>query len=277
MVLFGGVWPLTKHAFQHATPLWFGFTRAALAGISAAALLAAMGRLHRPLRRDMPALLAVGGLQIGAFFALAHIALSLVPAGRTAILGSVTIFWLVPLSVWLLGEKVSRARWLAAGIGLAGVGVMMSPWAIDWTAPGVLFGHALLLGASLCWALAILALRLRPPASPVIDLLPGIFLLGSLVVLPVALWREPISAGGGIGAGAWPTAAFVGLVAAPVGTWAMVEAGRHLNAVVASVGFLLVPLLGIVLSTTWLGEALGWDMVVGGALVVLSVIVAARG
>lgn len=277
VLLFGGVWPVTKYAFAHATPLWFGFTRAALAALSAALMLAAMGRLRVPKRDDWPGLCAIGLLQIGAFFALAHVALSLVPAGRTAILGNVTIFWLVPLSVLLLGEPVSRRRWIAAGLGLAGVGVMMSPWGMDWSAPGAVFGHALLLLASLCWSLAILTTRLYPPRTPIADLIPWVFALGALLILPIALWREPFSEGGGVGQGAWLIAGFIGLIAAPIGTWATVEAGRHLNAVLASVGFLMVPLVGLVLATTWLGEPLGWDLILGGGLVVLSVIVAARG
>lgn len=275
--LFGGVWPVTKVALAHATPLWFGFTRAALAALSAAILLGVMGRLRLPRRSDLPGLAATGLLQIGAFFALAHVALSLVPAGRTAILGNVTIFWLIPLSVLLLGERVSPRRWVAAGLGLAGVGVMMSPWGMDWSAPGAVFGHGLLLVASLCWSLAILVTRLYPPRTPIADLIPWMFVLGAMLLLPLALWWEPLSAGGGVGVGAWWTAAFIGLIAAPIGTWATVEAGRHLNAVVASVGFLMVPLVGLVLATTWLGEPLGWDLILGGGLVVISVIVAARG
>ena len=35
-------------------------------------------------------------------------------------------------------------------------------------------------------------------------------------------------------------------------------------------------LLGVVLATTWLGEPLGWDLLAGGALIALSVGVAAR-
>ena len=66
-------------------------------------------------------------------------------------------------------------------------------------------------------------------------------------------------------------------MAAPVGTWATIEAGRRLSGMLASLGFLLVPLLGVVLATTWLGEPLGWDLLAGGALIVLSVAIAARG
>ena len=34
VLLFGGVWPLTKDALNHATPLWFAASRAALAAVA---------------------------------------------------------------------------------------------------------------------------------------------------------------------------------------------------------------------------------------------------
>src|SRR5689334_14353098 len=105
---------------RHATPLWFALNRAALAALVTAVLLALMGRLRWPARADLPCIAAVGLLQLGSFFALTHLALDWVPAGRTAILCNVTIFWLVPLSVWVLGERVSVRQWAAAGVGLLG-------------------------------------------------------------------------------------------------------------------------------------------------------------
>jgi O-acetylserine/cysteine efflux transporter len=273
VVLFGGVWPLTKHALLDGTALWFGFWRAGLAVISASLVLALLGRLRLPARSDWPATLALGGLQIGAFFAFAHAAIELIPAGRTAILGNVTIFWLVPLSVWLLTERVSPMKWFAAGVGLLGVTVMMGPWAIDWSAPGVLRGHLWLLGASLAWSVAIIVLRKRPPRAPLVELLPFAFLIGAAILAGVAWFKEPQ---GGLGAGAWPYALFIGLFAAPIGTWAISEGTRHLNAVVASLGVLMVPVFGVALATLWLGEPLGWDLLVGGGLIVLSVLLATR-
>lgn len=278
VLFFGGIWPLTKHAYQFATPMWFGFARAGLAAVATGAAMAAFGRLHVPPQRDWLVVAVLGLLQIGGFFALSHAALAMVPAGRTAILCNVTIYWLVPLSVWFLGERVSTQRWVAAGIGLLGVLVMMGPWAIDWSAPGVLLGHGMLLLSALFWSIAIVVTRLRPPSRPIMELLPWVFAVAALVVLlPLALWLEPFSAGGGIGRQAMWIAAFIGLIAAPVGTWANVEAARHLNAVLASVGFLMVPVFGVALAVIWLGEPLGWDLIVGGSLVVLSVVLAAKG
>lgn len=275
VLLFGGIWPVTKHAFAHATPLWFALNRAGLAALVSATLLAALGRLRAPRRADLPAVVAIGLLQLGGFFALTHLALGFVPAGRTAILSNVTVFWLVPLSVLVLGERVSPRQWAAAAVGLLGVLALMAPWATPGGAsPGVPAGYALLLGASLAWSVAILVTRRLPPQRPVLELLPWCFGLGALLILPMALLREPA---GGIGREAWPHAAFVGAVAAPVGTWATIEAGRRLSGVVASLGFLAIPAFGVALSNLWLGEPLGWDVLLGGALIVGGVAIAARG
>ena len=240
MLLFGGIWPVTKDAMRDATPLWFALNRAAMAALVTALLLALLRRLRPPTRADLPCVVAIGLLQLGSFFALTHLALDWVPAGRTAILCNVTVFWLIPLSVWLLGERVSARQWAAAGVGLLGVLVLMAPWTLgDPAAAPMLLGYALLLLASLAWSLAILVTRRLPPRRPVLELLP------------------------------W--------LAAPVGTWATIEAGRRLSGLLASLGFLVIPAVGVLLSNLWLGEALGLDVLLGGALIVGSVALAARG
>jgi drug/metabolite transporter (DMT)-like permease len=55
----------------------------------------------------------------------------------------------------------------------------------------------------------------------------------------------------------------------------VLEVGRRLPGAVASVAFLLVPAFGVFVSTLWLGEPFGWDMMLGGGLIVGSVILAA--
>lgn len=272
--LFGGIWPVTKDALTDATPLWFAVGRAGLAAVVSALLLAAMRRLRWPGRADLPAVAAIGLLQLGTFFAATHVALAFVPAGRTAILSNVTVFWLVPLSLLVLREVVSARQWAAVGVGLFGVLLLVAPWSLAEAGPGVLLGYGLLLLASLAWSVAILVTRLRPPRLPVLDLLPWCFALGTLLVLPLAWWREPA---GGIGPGAWPHAGFVGAVAAPIGTWATIEAGRRLSGTVASLGFLVIPAFGVTLSTLWLHEPLGWEVLLGGGLIVASVALVARG
>ncbi|HWX48731.1 MAG TPA: DMT family transporter [Roseomonas sp.] len=274
VTLFGGAWPITKAALADATPLWFAVSRTLLGALIAGVVLAALRRLAWPTRQDWPATLGVGFLQLGGFFALTHLAVALVPAGRTAVLANVTIYWLVPMSVLVLRERVSTMRWVAAGLGLGGVAALTGPWAVDWSDPDILLGHLMLVLAALLWSCAIVITRLFPPRRTMLETLPWCFLLGALVLVPMALYLEPH---GGIGPGAWPHAAVIGGIVAPLGTWAVIEAGRRLPGAVSSVGFLLAPAIGVVVSTLWLGEPLGWDVLIGGALIAASVLVATRG
>ncbi len=266
VLLLGAGWPLTRFALlQGAGPAWFALGRASLSALVATAVLATLGRLRPPGRRDLPALLAVGLLQLAGFFAFAHAAVAWVPAGRTAILANCTIVFAVPLSVLLLGETISARRTAAGLLAAAGIAVLAGPWAIDWSAPHILRGHAYLLAAALCWTVAILVVRRFPPRASMLELLPWCFALASLALLPMALAHDP---------GRWNRAATVsllviGLFVAPLGTWCIMQAQFRLPVVVSSIGFLAGPAIGVVLATLFLHEALGPDIVLGAALILL--------
>lgn len=264
VILLGGAWPVTRHALLlGAAPAWFALGRAALAGVAVILVLALLGRLRWPTRGDLPALLSIGLLQIGAFFALAHAAVAWVPAGRTSILSNATLVWAVPLSLVLLREHIPARRWLAAGLGGLGILVLTSPWSLDWTAPNLLRGHLLLLAAAGCWAAAMVAVRRWPPRLSMLELLPWVFGLATLALLPMALTHET---------GTWPGAALacllgIGLVAGPAGTWCVMQATVTLPVVVASLGFLAAPVVGLLLSAAWLGEPLTPDLLLGAGLI----------
>jgi O-acetylserine/cysteine efflux transporter len=270
IALFGAAWPVTKLAVLHgASPAWFAFGRATLSCLSAAALVAVSGQHRVPGRGDILPLLTVGLLQLAGFFALGHLAIALAPAGRTAVLSNATGVWIVPLSV-LLGEAVPPWQWLAAVLGLLGVFVIVGPWGANWAQPGLVLGDALLLGAALCWALAIVVIRRRPPRMSLLEMLPWAFLLASIALLPLAL-VHPV---GHWDATGWAALLFIGLVAGPGGTWCVLQATRHLPMVVASTGFLGAPAFGLLLASVWLGEAMTPDLLLGAALILGGVVAA---
>jgi drug/metabolite transporter (DMT)-like permease len=275
VVLLSSAWPLTKIALAlGATPLWFAEGRAVLSGVTVAAIVALRGRLRLPGRADAAALVAIGALQLAGYFAFAHVAVAWVPAGRTAILANTTTIWIVPLSLVFLRERIPRRRWAAAGIGLAGVVVLMSPWAIDWTSPQVLIGHGFLLMASLCWSVAIIVTRVARPSLSMFELLPWCFGLASLLLLPLVFWEAPH---GTLGTQpvSWLALAYIGLVAGPLGTWCVVEATAKLPAMVSSVGFLTTPAVSLLLANLLLGEQITADLLAGSALIIGGVAIAA--
>jgi O-acetylserine/cysteine efflux transporter len=271
VVLLSSAWPLTKLALSRgSTPLWFAEGRAVLSCLTGAVLVAARGRLRTPRRADLPALAAVGALQLAAYFAFAHEAVAWLPAGRTAILANTTTIWVVPLSLFILKEHIPPRRWLAAGMGLAGVAVLMNPWAIDWRSAHVLIGNGFLLLAGLSWSVAIIVTRAARPSMSLFELMPWCFALASVLLLPLVWWRAP---DGTLcnGSECWLSLAYIGFVAGPIGTWCVVEATAKLPAMVSSVGFLSTPAVSLILANVFLGEPITADLIGGSALIMAGV------
>jgi O-acetylserine/cysteine efflux transporter len=275
IVLLSSAWPLTKIALAAgATPLWFAEGRAVLSGLVALVLLLVLGRFRLPARADLPAVFAIGGLQLGLYFALAHEAVAWVPAGRTAILANTTTIWVVPLSLVFLRERIPAGRWVAAALGLAGVAVLINPLAIDWRAGSVLIGHVFLLGAGLSWSIAIIVTRAVRLRSSMFALLPWCFLVGAVVLAPLVWWHAPHGTFG-VSPVSWWALAYIGLVAGPLGTWCIMEATAKLPTLVSSVGFLTTPAISLILANIVLHEPFTPDLLMGSALIMAGVACAA--
>jgi O-acetylserine/cysteine efflux transporter len=275
VLLLSSAWPLTKIALAAgATPLWFAEGRAVLSCLVASTLLLLLGRFRLPSRPDFAAIGAVGGLQLGLYFALAHEAVAWVPAGRTSILANTTTIWVVPLSLIFLRERISAARWVAAGLGLTGVIVLINPLAIDWTSANVLVGHLFLLGSALAWSVAIIVTRAARPRLSMFALLPWCFLLASILLAPLVWWHAPHGTFGESPL-SWWALAYIGLVAGPLGTWCIMEATAKLPVLVSSVGFLTTPAVSLLLANVLLHEPFTPDLLAGSGLIMAGVACAA--
>jgi drug/metabolite transporter (DMT)-like permease len=275
VVLLSSAWPLTKIALAAGTtPLWFAEGRAVLSGLTACLLLALTRGIRLPTRPDIAPILAIGGLQLGAYFALAHEAVAWVPAGRTAILANTTTIWVVPLSLIFLREHIPARRWLAAALGVTGIAVLMNPRAIDWTATRILVGHIFLLGAGLSWSVAIIVTRTARPNRTMFEMLPWCFLVGALVLAPLVVWHAPHGTFGPSPV-SWGALAYIGLIAGPLGTWCIMEATAKLPTLVSSVGFLTTPAVSLLLANLVLHEPFTPDLLAGSALIMAGVACAA--
>jgi drug/metabolite transporter (DMT)-like permease len=267
VVLFGVAWPVMKVGLEDgATPLWFATARAGLSAAASFALVLALGRWRLPGRQDLPIILSVGIFQITCFFALSNLGLRFVSAGRSAVLAYTTSLWIVPLAA-LAGERVGARRLIGVVVGLGGVAVLLDPLS-QGLSREVLLGDGCLLLAALAWALAIVHARRHVWRLSPLQVLPWQMLLATILLGGLALAAEP---GGGLPP-RWPVAlslAYLGIIAGPIASSSAMSVARALPTVVSSIGFLGVPVVGIVLSTLWLGEPVSWPLATGALLVLL--------
>lgn len=269
IVLWGANWPVMKVGLQFIPPLSFAAARMVMGAVILFGVAAALGELRWPSRQDWPIVLAVGAIQMAAFMALSTIGLQFVPAGRSAILAYTTPLWVTPLAIYVLGERLSRAKLYSLLCGLGGVAVLFNPFGFDWHDPRVLLGNGLLLAAALLWALLIVQVRRHHWQGSPLSLGPWQFSVAAVLLVPLALIFEADRP--------WHWSSELGWVLlynGPLATafcfWAMLTINRALPAITTSLGSLGVPAFGLLASTLALGEPvtvtnlLGFLLIAGG-------------
>jgi drug/metabolite transporter (DMT)-like permease len=270
VLIWGSNWPIMKVGLRSIDPLWFTAIRLMIALIAISMLLLFMGRLKLPHKEDIPIVFGVGLMQFAAFLTLINLGLMEVNAGRAALLAYTTPLWVAPGAYFILKEKLSRMKLVGVGVGLCGLLTLFNPLAFDWNDASVVKGNALLLVAALIWALSIVHVRKHQWKGTVLELTPWQILVALCVVTPFAWFSEtrPII---------WSNELVIillhnGVMGTALAQWASMRVTQMLPAVTVSLGFLMVPLMGILASIIWLDEpftltlGLGATLIIGGLL-----------
>jgi drug/metabolite transporter (DMT)-like permease len=260
-----------KVGLGYFPPFHFALMRLTLGAITMFAVAALAGQLRFPARQDWPVVLSIGLIQMCVFMVLSFLGLMYVGSGRAAILAYTTPLWVLPLSVWVLGERLNGARSLAFALGLSGVAVLFNPLGFDWSDRRVLFGNGLLLFGAALWAVQIVHVRRHRWAGTPLSLVPWQQAVAVLALLPLSQVFEPDAAL------RWtPESIAILAYNGPLATgfcfWALLTVTRALPAVTTSIGSLATPVVGMLAGALWLREPLSWTNTGGLALIAAAVV-----
>ncbi|RJK95462.1 DMT family transporter [Vallicoccus soli] len=265
-VTWGATYYVTGQALPTGSPLWGAVLRAVPAGL---VLLA--------LRRRLPAgswwwrSAVLGTLNTGAFFALVYVAAQLLPTSVAATVMATSPLLLLLLAWPLLGRRPAALPLAGAGLGLAGVALLVGAGTAAPDPRGVLASVTALLMASLGYVLA--ARWGRDPALVAPDVLSGTawqLLAGGLALVPAAAVVE--GAPPALDAPAVAGFAFVSLVATALAFSCWFAGLARLDPGTVGLLGLLNPLTGVALGTALAGERLGPAQGVGVLLVLAGVL-----
>jgi probable blue pigment (indigoidine) exporter len=130
--------------------------------------------------------LALGALNIGAFFALLFVAAYRLPGGVVATIIAAQPLLVAALSAWLLSERASARLVLAGVSGVTGVGLLVLPAGTTLDA----FGVAAAVGAAAVFATGIVLSKRWPSPAPLLVTTGWQLVTGGLLALPFALAFE---------------------------------------------------------------------------------------
>ncbi|MBV1875410.1 MAG: DMT family transporter [Cycloclasticus sp.] len=266
VIIWGSNWPIMKIGLRSIDPLWFTAARLSIALVTISTLLLFLGRLKRPHRQDVPIVLGVGVMQFAIFVTLINVGLTEVNASRAALLAYTTPLWVTPGAYFFLKEPISRMKLVGAGVGVCGLLILFNPLGFDWTDASVVKGNGLLLVAAMVWALSILHIRKHEWKGSVLELTPWQIMVALLIVVPYAWFSNtrPVI---------WSSELVLillynGMMATALAQWASMRVTQILPAITVSLGFLMVPLMGILSSIIWLNEPFTMTLGLGAALIV---------
>jgi drug/metabolite transporter (DMT)-like permease len=271
-LVWGAHWPITKIGLRDLPPFTYGVLRVATGLVVIVAILAVRRGLKLPDRRDLPVILSVGLGQMAAAIALMNLALQLVAAGRSSILVYTMPLWVGLFQLSSLRAGGARRQVAGLLIGLAGIGLLLSPQSIDWGSPGQLLGSAALLVSAVMWALTTIHLRRHEWHGTPFSLMPWQLLVA---IVPLAVLALTLEGGRTIN---WsPTAIAAIIYSGPIATalayWLAQSVSRALSSLTATMGFLTVPVVGLISSWLMLGEPLTLLDLAGAAATLVGVVV----
>ena len=270
-LVWGLHWPVTKIGLRDLPPFTYGTLRV-VTGLAVILVMLAIRRgLTLPDRRDIPVVLSVGLGQMAAAIALMNLALQLVAAGRSSILVYTMPLW---VGLFQLSTLRSGARRQVGGllIGLAGLALLLSPQSIDWGSQGRILATAALLLSAVIWAVTTIHLRGHEWHGTPLSLMPWQLLVA---LVPLAVLAIALEGGAEIH---WdPTAVAVVIYSGPIATalayWLAQSASRALSPLATTMGFLMVPVVGLVSSWAILGEPLTLIDLAGAGTTLVGVVV----
>jgi drug/metabolite transporter (DMT)-like permease len=269
VLIFGINWPIMARGDEAMAPLWLASFRLVGAAALVFAIVAARGSLSRVSRQDVPVLLSVGLIRVGLVNALVFSALRFVPPGRASVVAYTASLWTLPIAAVFLGEKLTPRRVGGVVAGCIGLGLLLEPWALDWSDTGVIIGLGMLLTGAVAMASTTVHIRGHRWHATPFELMPWQLVLGAVPTVAVALALE------GPPEVQWSTSVvaiilFQVVFASGVAMWGELTICRSLPAISANLFLMAIPAVGLGASVLWTGESLtpaalaGFALILGG-------------
>jgi drug/metabolite transporter (DMT)-like permease len=269
---FGTNFVAVKHVVDAAPPILFAAARFTLAGAILWSVIRVFEPTTRLRREDFLPVFGLGLVGITATQSVFTIGVALTTAANTAMIYSTAPIWGMLLGFALGLERPRLRGILGVALALVGVGFVVYD-GVDLDAG--LVGDLLILAAALFWgSYTVLSLSLLKRYSPLaVAAYP--MLLGGLAAFPLAILDPMPLRPEALTPSIWAAAVYSMLFSSAFGFAAWQRGVSQVGANRVLIYQYLVLLTGVTAGIVVLGEALGYEQIVG-ALVILAGVYLAR-
>ena len=252
-------WGLNFPIMKHLLSEWPPLSSRGLCGFVGAAALALIAIVRGQGVRVPPdmrlRLVLVSLLTISGWMAFLGLALLWLDAREAAVISISIPVWVALLAWPVLGERISIVRAIALVVALAGIAILIGGDGVD-ASLGKLPGLILALVGAVSVALGTVLTKHFPLSMPPLSLAAWQIGIGCLPVAIVGLVVEAPQLGA-LSAIGWASLAYMTLIQFCLCYVCWFAALERLPAATASIGTLLVPVIGVLAAAAMLHEPLG--------------------
>ncbi len=275
LLLLGGLslvwglnWPAMKFVLAEIPVLTFRSLCLWITGPTLLVLARLSGEPIGVPRREWPTLLLASFCNVTLWYFGTGMGVSLIPAGRAALLAHTMPVWVALFSAVLLHERLGASRLAGLVFGMGGIAVLLLPDVEAIRAAPLGAGFVLL--AAMGWAVGTVTMKAARFSRSIAQVTGWQLILGGTPIALAAMFRDPpihfLSLPGET------QLVLVYIIALPMafGQWAWFKALDRMPGTVAAIGSLAVPIVGLLSSAVLLGERLGPSEIAALVLVVLA-------
>jgi drug/metabolite transporter (DMT)-like permease len=277
-LVWGATFMVMELALRGITPIWLTFARLSFAALLLTAVWQIRGKqLWLSEERPWHILLIAGTLSAALPFMLLSWGLQYVTSGFAGVSMAAIPLIVLPLAhFFLIGERMSLRRLIGFVTGFIGVFILIGGPSVFQAsgADGELWGRIACVSAAMCYGVNSIITRRLPAIDPV-GLSACLMLIGSAIILPVALWVEGIPRN--VSAETFGYLALLGLVPTAAANLLRVLVIRSAGSTFMSLTNYMVPVWSIFLGAWVLGEELPDGMLTALALILGGVMVSQLG
>ena len=271
---WGFNWTAMKVALAEISPWTF---RSLCLGLGSAVLFAVLRAGGQPLavpRGQWPRLAMLAFFNITLWNILIAFGLTMIASGRAAIVAYTMPAWAVPLSVWLLRERITPAKATGLALAMAGLALLLvDSFAHLGAAP---LGSILTLAAALSWALGAVLQKRYPLTLPAGAYTAWIMLIGGVPIYCCALLFDDLRALANVTPRAALGLAYNVLIAFAFAHWAWIRIATSVPVTIFSLSMSIIPVVGVFSGMLFLGEQPSWTEYCALALVLGSLVIVVK-
>jgi drug/metabolite transporter (DMT)-like permease len=256
-------WISVSIGLRGAPPWTLRFLGAGLGALTLVAAATLSGHTLRVPRGERVHVMVAGFLNVALFQILSTFAQLNGATSRVIILAYSMPIWTTVLGRLLLGERLTRMRQIAITLCIAGLAILVWPLFAHGVPITVLLG----LACAWCWCGATVYLKWVRATVPPLANAAWQLVFGFLFIAAGTFVFEGVPHVSGLSRDTWLAILFMGIIGTGLAHFLWWSVAARLPAITASIGALLVPVIGVVASTLVLHERPTVNDIAGFALI----------